>query len=157
MRIIISFAFCLAVLCGSVGEVKADNLYDMLFSNCVPNCIKRKQCDDYCPKGLPYAKPICDGQCDDYCTKPLPCARPTCATSCDDYCAKPIPKICCPCTTCETRGRLGSVPSNTAITAKQNSIAEIAAKPERFVLPQPKQLLRKPKSEPKSRAIDYRR
>jgi hypothetical protein len=100
MRTIISFAVCLALLLGCVGRVQADNLYDMLFSNCAPNCIRSKQCDDYCPKGLPCTKPVCDSQCDDYRPKKLPCTRPVCAATCDDYCGKALPKVCCPQTRC---------------------------------------------------------
>ena len=108
MRTIISFAVVLAVILGCVGQVQADNLADMLFSNCVPNCIAGTQCDDYCPKRLPCTNPVCSSQCDDYCPKRLPFAEPVCATTCDDYCAKRLPKVCCPptrtsrpCTSCD--------------------------------------------------------
>ncbi len=165
MRSIFFSAVCLAFLLGSTGQVQAQSLYEKLFGNCVPNCVAASQCDDYCPKGLPYAKPVCDGQCDDYRPKQLPCTRPTCATSCDDYCGKPLPKVCCPRPCSVTSKQIGNFQfgnvqvgtSNSGITAKQEPSAEIAAKPKRFVLPQPKQSARKPKSKSKPRDSDYLR
>jgi hypothetical protein len=165
MRSIFFSAVCLAFLLGSTGQVQAQSLYEKLFGNCVPNCIAASQCDDYCSKGLPYARPLCDGQCDDYGPKQLPCTRPTCATRCDDYCAKPIPQVCCPRPCSCASKQIGDLPfgkvqigtPNSGITARQESVAEIAAKPKRFVLPQPNQSARKPKSESKSGEIDYLR
>jgi hypothetical protein len=160
MRSVFFSAVCLAFLLGFTGQVQAQSLYEKLFGNCVPNCVAATQCDDYCSKGLRYAKPVCNGQCDDYRPKQLPCTSPTCATSCDDYCAKPLPIVRCPrpsCESCDQIGIVQIVTPDTAITAKQKSIAEIAAKPERFLLPQPKQTARKPKSEAKSKDSDYLR
>jgi len=88
------------------SPASADNLRDMLFRNCVPNCIAARQCDDYCRKQIPCTQPTCNRQCDDYCPKRIPCTQPTCNRQCNDYCPKRLPRVCCPkcgpATSCQT-------------------------------------------------------
>lgn len=63
--------------------------------SCVPDCIRKYCCDDYCPKKEPcVCAPLCF-RCDDYCPKRLPCVCAPLSYRCDDYCPKCLPKVCC--------------------------------------------------------------
>jgi hypothetical protein len=69
---------------------------DFLFGICVPDCVKKRCCDDYCSKSIPKtpcAKMSC---CDNYCAKPVPCPKCIKKSCCDDYCRKPLPCAKCP-------------------------------------------------------------
>ena len=61
-----------------------------------PHLITKYCCDDYVPKCMPIAKPVCNYVCDDYMPKCLPCVKPVSGFVCDDYCAKPLPVLNCP-------------------------------------------------------------
>lgn len=74
----------------------ADQWYDMLHGVCVPDCIRQRCCDDYCPKPAPATRCQHGYSCNDYCAKPLPCARYTRCFLCDDYCPKSHPCRFCP-------------------------------------------------------------
>jgi hypothetical protein len=63
---------------------------------CVPDCIKKRCCDDYCAKPEPKACCAKISCCDNYCAKPEPCLKCVKKFCCDDYCRKPIPCAKCP-------------------------------------------------------------
>lgn len=91
----------LAVLCTLVGllttSASAGGFTHLLCVSepCLPNCVGKYCCDDYCSKCAPQVCPKLCFQCDDYCRKPIPCARPIKCFGCDDYCGKPF-QLCCP-------------------------------------------------------------
>ena len=61
-----------------------------------PHMIAKYCCDDYVPKCMPIAKPVCNYVCDDYVPKCAPCVQPFCGYVCDDYCPKSLPVLHCP-------------------------------------------------------------
>ena len=64
---------------------------------CIPDCVKKWCCDDYCPKPEPCVRPVTCFTCPDYCPKPEPCVCPVTCFCCPDYCPKPLPCLsCCP-------------------------------------------------------------
>jgi hypothetical protein len=91
LAMLLAFGF----LSTSPVAAKEGSLFD--FGACLPNCISKYCCDDYCPKPVPEVRKNCRYSCDDYFPKPLPCARPVRCFRCDDYCPKPLPPIHCPC------------------------------------------------------------
>lgn len=61
-----------------------------------PHLVGKYCCDDYVPKCMPSAKPVCKFFCDDYLPKCVPFVKPFCGYVCDDYCRKLPPALPCP-------------------------------------------------------------
>ena len=73
-----------------------NDLLHGLLGACVPDCIGKWCCDDYCPKKQPHICVSIDSCCDDYCSKKEPCVCAPLDFCCDDYLRKCLPRVCSP-------------------------------------------------------------
>ena len=89
-------AVLLAMHLTSSPLVARESGYELLHGIHVPDCIRKRCCDDYCPKPPPCPVKVEQFCCDDYCPKPLPCPVKAGKFCCDDYCPKAFPCIICP-------------------------------------------------------------
>ena len=78
------------------SAISADRFCFSCLDTCVPSCIARYCCDDYCPKKEACACAPLKFCCDDYCMKKEPCVCVPLKWCCDDYSSKCLPKIYCP-------------------------------------------------------------
>ena len=81
----------------SATHVQAETCLGALIwgKTCVPDCVRKYCCDDYCSKIVPCTRGVKTKCCDNYSGKPTPCVREVC-TVCNDYCSKCSPKVSCP-------------------------------------------------------------
>lgn len=86
----------IAVLWMPAASNAQSTLHDLTHDICVPDCIRKWCCDDYCCKPIPCPVPVTCFGCDCYQPKPLPCPVNVTCFRCDDYCSKPYPCILCP-------------------------------------------------------------
>ncbi len=73
-----------------------ENLHELKHGFCIPDCIRKWCCDDYCPKPIPCPVNLKCFGCDCYQAKCAPCPVGVKCFRCDDYCPKPLPCIFCP-------------------------------------------------------------
>jgi hypothetical protein len=69
---------------------------DLKSGLCIPDCVRKWCCDDYCSKPLPCRVNVQCFGCDTYDCKKLPCPRNVSCFRRDDYCPKPYPCFSCP-------------------------------------------------------------
>jgi hypothetical protein len=89
-------ATLLATFVTSSVAAAADFGHELLHGVCVPDCVRKRCCDDYHAKPLTPVRCLNACCCDDYCSKPLPCPARVKRFCCDDYCPKKSPCIICP-------------------------------------------------------------
>ena len=89
----LSGAICSSTLAG-------DPMFHLVTS-CVPDCVGKWCCPDYCPKDEPCFCKSIKYCCDDYCPKQEPCVCAPLRFCCDDYCPK-CPPAPCGHTSCES-------------------------------------------------------
>lgn len=94
-KTLLAITLLAAIFSGSVTSADEPRT-DFLFGICVPDCNKKRCCDDYCAKPLPKTQCAKMSCCDNYCAKPEPCPKCIKKSCCDDYCRKPLPCAKCP-------------------------------------------------------------
>lgn len=94
-RVMIPLAIlgCLSIPANSRAQNPFHRLHDSI---CIPDCIRKWCCDDYCPKPFPCPVDVKCFLCDDYDPKRQPCPIDVNRFGCDDYCPKPFSFHCCP-------------------------------------------------------------
>ena len=87
---------CVLFILGVHTTSFAVDLFDShRHKSCVPDCIRKYCCDDYCPKAEPWVCAPLRFCCDDYCAKQQPRICAPLNFCCDDYCSKCPPSLCC--------------------------------------------------------------